>query len=74
VPVIASDVGALPEKIRPDVDGLLCAPGEVKAWRDRLVWVIERKEAVEEFRDNLPEPVTIQSQTALLEEVYCSMW
>jgi glycosyltransferase involved in cell wall biosynthesis len=74
VPVIASDVGALPEKVRPDVDGLLCAPGEVKAWRDRLVWVVERKEAVEAFQDNLPEPMTIQRQTISLEEVCRSMW
>ncbi len=67
VPIVASRIGALPEKIRHGVDGLLCAAGEVGAWRRTLLSTIGQ---VEGLRGNPPEPMTVQGHTALLEELY----
>jgi colanic acid/amylovoran biosynthesis glycosyltransferase len=35
-PVVASDIGGLPEAIRPDKTGLLCAPGDADGLADAL--------------------------------------
>ena len=42
-PVIASDIGGLPELISDDVDGLLVPPGDVGALRDALARVLDDK-------------------------------
>jgi len=72
VPVVASRIGALVEKVRHGVYGVLCAPGEVQAWHRSLLTIIEHVEQVENFRANLLEPITIQRHVDFLEEVYSS--
>jgi len=70
VPVIASRLGALAEKVRDGVDGWLCPPGRAEAWYSSLLTVVEHPEHWQGFRADLPEPMTVQRHAALLEEVY----
>ncbi|MFW6116362.1 MAG: glycosyltransferase family 4 protein [bacterium] len=42
VPVVASKIGALNEKIHHGVDGLLCRPGDPSAWHQSLIAMAER--------------------------------
>ncbi|MEO7052455.1 MAG: glycosyltransferase, partial [Rhodanobacter sp.] len=37
IPVLASNVGGLPETLNPDVTGVLLPPGDVDAWRAAIV-------------------------------------
>lgn len=37
VPVLGSDIGGIPETMRPGETGLLLPPGDVNAWRDAII-------------------------------------
>jgi glycosyltransferase involved in cell wall biosynthesis len=41
VPILASNLGALAEKVRPGVNGWLCPPGDIAAWRAQIRSLIE---------------------------------
>ncbi len=42
VPVLASDVGGVPETLHAGVTGMLLPPGDVEAWRDAIVRMCNR--------------------------------
>jgi glycosyltransferase involved in cell wall biosynthesis len=44
VPVLASDLGALPEAVPPD-SGLVVAPGEARAWADAVERLLDDRES-----------------------------
>jgi glycosyltransferase involved in cell wall biosynthesis len=70
VPVMASRIGALIEKLQCRTDGILCAPGEVENWRESLLSVIQRAPQMENLRDVSPCSVPIQVHTSSLENIY----
>lgn len=70
VPVVASRIGALAEKVRDGVDGVLCTPGDVEAWHECLLSLAEHPDVVTGLRSELPEPVTVRRHTELLTELY----
>ncbi|HEC35783.1 MAG TPA: glycosyltransferase [Anaerolineae bacterium] len=72
VPVVASRIGALTEKIRHGIDGLLCAPGEARAWQESLLSVVEHPEQIKGLRARLPEAMTMREHATSLEDVYSS--
>jgi glycosyltransferase involved in cell wall biosynthesis len=41
VPVLGSDVGGIPETLKPGITGLLVPPGNVDAWRDAILMLCE---------------------------------
>ncbi len=49
IPVIASDLGGIPELIDDGVSGLLCKPGDVKDLFDRMMYFILNPEKIGEF-------------------------
>lgn len=70
VPVIASNIGALTEKIRPGVDGWLCPPADVQAWHETLFHLAEHPEEVAHVRIGVRPPLTLQQHVTRLEELY----
>ena len=70
VPVIASQIGALTEKVQHGVDGLLCTPGDVGALRETLRSFIERPGQIEGFRTRIPRPITLQQHSEEMERIY----
>jgi glycosyltransferase involved in cell wall biosynthesis len=70
VPVIASRIGALAEKVQHEVNGLLFTPGDVEALREVLDSVIEHPAQIEDFRAHIPEPVTVQGHVDVLVGLY----
>jgi glycosyltransferase involved in cell wall biosynthesis len=70
VPVVASDIGALAEKVRPGVDGWLCAPGDIKAWHENLQRLAEHPDEVARVRSGVRPPLTLQEHVTRLEELY----
>lgn len=70
VPVIASQIGALTEKVQHGVDGLLCTPGDVGTLRETLRSFIERPGQIQGFRTRIPRPITLQQHSEEMERVY----
>jgi glycosyltransferase involved in cell wall biosynthesis len=63
VPVIASNLGALPESVTDGVDGLLVPPHDVSALRDTMLKVINNRSLLADLRNNIP-PVKSQREHA----------
>jgi len=70
VPVVASDHGALSEKVRHGVDGLLFPPGDAAALRRTLQRLLDEEELLPELRQNIPAPVDMGEHVERLEAIY----
>jgi len=70
VPVIASRIGALTEKVQPSVNGLLCPPGDVSALQGAICWLIANPSQIGALRNNLPSPPTMAKHVDVLERSY----
>lgn len=73
VPVIASDLGALAEKVRPGVNGWLCPPGEDRAWRACIQMLLEDPSWRQELRMNEIQTMSIEEHASHLEHIYSSL-
>lgn len=73
IPVIASGIGALSEKVQHEVNGFLFTPGDVEALREVLDLLIENPARLENLRAHIPEPSTLQEHVTLLKEIYQSL-
>jgi glycosyltransferase involved in cell wall biosynthesis len=69
VPVVASRVGALPERVLHRRDGLLVRPGSARELHLALAQVQDRA-LVERFAAALPRPTPIESYAERIEELY----
>ncbi len=70
VPVMASAHGALREKVRDDVDGLLVPPGDVAGWEAALARVMVDSDLVSRLRANVEPPMTLAEHAAQLQRIY----
>jgi glycosyltransferase involved in cell wall biosynthesis len=70
VPVIASDVGALAEKVRDGVDGRLFPCGDAAALAEVIQDVAEHPEQLEAMRRNIQPVLTIEEHVRELELTY----
>jgi glycosyltransferase involved in cell wall biosynthesis len=69
-PVIAADHGALAERVRHEVDGLLVPPGDVGALRRALRRMMEQDGLVERLAGGIQPVVTIAEHARNVERVY----
>jgi glycosyltransferase involved in cell wall biosynthesis len=72
VPVVASGHGALAEKIRHEVDGLLFPPGDVVALRQTLQRLVDEPDLLPRLRHRIPPVVQMPDHVAELESIYNS--
>ena len=70
VPVLASRIGAMNEKIADGINGRLFAPGDVNALRDILSELIMVPGTLVEWRRNIEPLNTIYDHIRALEEIY----
>ena len=70
LPVIASRLGPLADRVRHDVDGLLLPPGDVAAWRDALQRLVETPGLCNQLAAGIQPQLTLQGHVARLEAVY----
>lgn len=73
VPVIASDIGALHEAVRHNVDGLLVSPGDVPAWRATLQSVVDHPARLEHLRSAIRRPLDWEAHTAQVLRLYTEL-
>ena len=69
IPVIASAIGAIPDRIIDRKNGFLVPPGDMNALKEKMAWVLDnyREALALDMRMNL---LTIQQNAAWYEQVY----
>jgi glycosyltransferase involved in cell wall biosynthesis len=72
-PVVASDLGALPEHVRDGLDGLLFPPGDAAALGRLLMMLYERPERLDQLRLSIGPVRTIEDHVRDVEDVYRSI-
>jgi glycosyltransferase involved in cell wall biosynthesis len=70
VPVIASDLGVVGERVRHGVDGLLFAPGDVDQLAQALQTVHDDPNLINRLRQNIPPIGTVAEHTAVIAQLY----
>ena len=70
VPVIASRLGPLVDRVRHEVDGLLVPPGDVSAWRRAMQRLVDESALLPTLRGNIQPVETMDSHAVAMEEVY----
>jgi glycosyltransferase involved in cell wall biosynthesis len=70
IPVVASDLGPLSDRVRDGIDGLSVAPGDVEAWRATLQRLVDDPELWARLRANVKPPMTLERHVDQLESLY----
>ncbi|RME49863.1 MAG: glycosyltransferase [Caldilineae bacterium] len=70
VPVIASRLGPLTDRVRDGVDGLLVPPGDVAAWRRAMQRLVDEPDLLSTLRAGIQPVETMDAHAAAIEEVY----
>jgi len=73
VPVIASNIGALAEKVRDGVDGLLFRPGDASDLQAKLERLITHPELLARLRQGVQPPRSIVTYASELEQLYARL-
>ena len=73
VPVVASRVGALAEKVRDGVDGLLFPMGDARALASALQELAEQPDLLEGLRTGIAHAVTRDQHVSHMEGIYASL-
>jgi glycosyltransferase involved in cell wall biosynthesis len=68
-PVLASNVGALPEAVHDGINGFLLPPGEVEAWRSKLQELVDHPQVLHTLKPTRVAP-TLEEHTDRLESIY----
>jgi glycosyltransferase involved in cell wall biosynthesis len=72
-PVIASDLGALSERVRQEEDGLLFTAGDAGALRQVLQRLLDSPDLLARLRQGILPPVYLPDHSAQLEKIYSSL-
>lgn len=72
-PVIASNLGAIPEFVEDGRTGLLFEPNNPKDLYEKIMQIIENPELIEKFKTNIRPPKNIREQAKELEKIYRSL-
>ncbi len=70
VPVIASNLGPLADRVQPEIDGLLVEVGDVGAWQKTLQRLIAEPDLLARLGQNTKPSVTIGEYGAQIEGLY----
>lgn len=69
-PVIASNIGGIPELVTDGVNGLLFSPQDANDLRKKLQRIINEPNILEKFRENMPEVKNIEDNINEMEDLY----
>lgn len=73
VPVVASRLGPLADRVRDGVDGLLVPPGDVVAWRAALQRLVDEPDLLAQLRANVRSPMTLEEHVNRIESLYIQL-
>jgi glycosyltransferase involved in cell wall biosynthesis len=70
VPVVASRLGPLVDRVRDGTDGLLLPPGDVAAWRKTLQRLVDEPDLQAHLRANVEPPMRLKDHVERVESLY----
>lgn len=70
VPVVASDLGPLADRVHDGVDGFLVSPGDSGAWRETLQRLVSDLELVQRLKEGVRPPLMITTHAVQIEDLY----
>jgi len=70
IPVIATDIGGIPEIVRDNLNGLLFKRGDVLDLKEKMERVISEPGLIQKFRDNIPRIKSIDEECDELLDIY----
>jgi glycosyltransferase involved in cell wall biosynthesis len=73
VPVVASRLGPLADRVHDGIDGLLMPPGDMAAWRAALQRLVDEPGLPACLRANVRPPVTLDEHAAEIESLYSQL-
>jgi glycosyltransferase involved in cell wall biosynthesis len=73
LPVLASRLGPLADRVRDGVDGLLMPPGDVDAWRTALQRLVGEPDLLARLRANVRPPLTLEEHVERIESLYAQV-
>lgn len=72
-PVIASNLGAIPEFVEDGKTGLLFEPNNPADLREKIMLIIENPELIEKFKANIKPPKSMEEHAKEIECLYLSL-
>ncbi|MDI3475590.1 MAG: hypothetical protein PWQ95_1318 [Thermococcaceae archaeon] len=72
-PVIASNLGAIPEFVEDGKTGLLFEPGNLQDLYEKIMAIIENPELIEKFKANIKPPKSMKEHAKEIESLYISL-
>ena len=73
VPVVASRLGPLADRVRDGVDGLLVSPGDIAAWQSALQRLVDEPHLLARLRANVRPPMTLDEHVDRIEALYTQL-
>jgi glycosyltransferase involved in cell wall biosynthesis len=70
VPVVASNIGALADRVRDGADGVLVPPGDVPAWREALQRIVDDRAWLRHLQGNVSAPCTLDEHVDQIVSLY----
>ena len=70
LPVVASRLGPLADRVRDGIDGLLIPAGDVAAWRAAMQRLVDEPGLLARLRASVCQPMTMEEHVDRLEELY----
>ncbi len=70
LPVVASRIGPITDRVRDGVDGMLLPPGDVQAWRAALQRLVDKPGLRAELQRCVSPPLTVDDHTRQLAQLY----
>jgi glycosyltransferase involved in cell wall biosynthesis len=70
LPVIASRIGPLADRIQTGVNGMLVPPGNLLAWREAMQRVVDDPAYLAELRQHIEPPMTLDAHLDALDALY----
>jgi hypothetical protein len=72
IPVVASRIGGIPERVAHEVNGLLCEPGSVPSLRSALRRLIDEPALLTALRCGIPSVRAIEDDAAWTRQLYAT--
>jgi glycosyltransferase involved in cell wall biosynthesis len=72
-PVIASRIGGIPELVTDGVNGLLFNPGDAKDLQRKIQYIIDNRDILRKFSENIPKIKDIEDNAKEIEEIYVNL-